>query len=158
MAQAGRPMGWWVAWRSPFLSSSALAPQPLGAPPILAPSHPLFAPRSPFAAESWCLAPEASSRCVHEETDTQRTPDQPPTQRSPPNPATLQQQLAAQLLLALYWRGSPRLQRRFESCTWLLSSWPLRQFLGLGDPSRSLVFGGCDVVLLLGCCELSLPL
>lgn len=84
MAQAGRPMGWWVAWRSPFLSSSALAPQPLGAPPILAPSHPLFAPRSPFAAESWCLAPEASSRCVHEETDTQRTPDQPPTQRSPP--------------------------------------------------------------------------
>lgn len=162
MARAVGPMGWWVAWRSPFLSSSALAPQSLGAPPIFAPSHPLFASRSPFAAESWSLAPDASSRCVHEETVTLKGHQtNPHTGIFPPTLLlTRCSWLLNSLLLALCWRGSPRLQLRFESCAWLLSSWPLRQFLSLRDPSviHSLVFGGSDVVLLICCCALSLPL
>lgn len=77
MAQAMRPMGWWVAWHSPFLSSSALAPQLHGAPPFS---------RPPFAAESWSLAPEASSRCVHEETVTLKGHQTNPHTGIPPHP------------------------------------------------------------------------
>lgn len=109
MAQAVRPMGWWVAWHSPFLSSSALVPQPLGAPPFSRPSHPLFAPRFPFAAESWPLAPEASSRCVHEETVTLKGHQTSPPHRDLPRPTLLLSSCSwlLNLLLALLLAGQP---------------------------------------------------
>lgn len=95
VAQAVRPMSWWVAWRSPLLIFQRLGSSASwGArskPPILPPSHPLFAPRSPSAAESWSLAPpRVSSRCVHEEIVPRSKDTRPaPTQGSPLNFATL---------------------------------------------------------------------
>nr|XP_042124556.1 transmembrane protein 120B isoform X2 [Peromyscus maniculatus bairdii] len=64
-------MSWWVAWRSPLLIFQRLGSSASwGArskPPILQPSHPLFAPRSPSAAESWSLAPPRETHRIYKQ-------------------------------------------------------------------------------------------
>lgn len=107
----------------------------------------LHAPPSVQKVGLWLL--KISSRCVHEEIVTLgRTPDLPPRRGLPQlcySPAAAGCSTAPSFSLLA---GQPFLQLRFEMHSAV--------FTLIRDHSRSPVFGGSDVVLLVGCCKPSL--